>query len=340
MSSFKNKITISAVTKENYKSFKSDLKQILDSIINLKNIEYENQYKDLLSLSDKKENELFTKFLFITYYSKLINLNSDYIFENELEINKLLNKFKIYNNNFFTKDIFELILYLNLFSLMQVEKNILFIIQNQDAAFIINKKLKQINECYYLLIQNLLLILKLYKENIYSLNQVLIFVDAIVVFINKNSINKDKYIYLKNLILFDLLFVIYLRNIANIILKEKQENMKDIDLFFNYLTKYLKREELKYYYNLSIVSHKKYALNLIAFLLNNFDYNKNIEIYNKYKNDMIKCLVNLYKNNTSSFNFFDTLINQNKQSFINLVNFESSKDLIIKDLYAQNFFIE
>ena len=198
MSSFKNKITISAVTKENYKSFKSDLKLILDSIINLKNIEYENQYKDLLSLSDKKENELFTKYLFITYFSKLINLNTDYIFENHYEINKLLNKFKIYNNNFFTKDIFELILYWNFFSLMQIEKNILFIIQNQDAVYIINKKLKEINECYYLLIQNLLLILKLYKENIYSLNQVLIFVDAIVVFINKNSINKDKYIYLKN----------------------------------------------------------------------------------------------------------------------------------------------
>ena len=44
--------------------------------------------------------------------------------------------------------------------------------------------MKEINEYYYLLIQNLLLILKLYKENIYSLNQVLIFVDELVVYNN------------------------------------------------------------------------------------------------------------------------------------------------------------
>ena len=338
MTSFGNKNALSEFNQENYNVFKSNLKKAFHSILNLKNIEYEKSIKDLLTISKEKESALLSKFLFITNLSKLMKLNTDYVLENNEEIIGILNKFKIYNNkNFNTSESFKLILYLHLFSLIQIGKNIT---HNQDNNTNLNKKLKEINECYFILIQNLLLVLKLYKENIYSLNQILIFVDAIVVSINKNSNAKDKYINLKNSILFELLFAKYLENIANIILREKQKNTQEINIFFNYIINILKREELKIRNNLLILSHKKYVLNLISFLLNNIDYTKNIEIYNKYKDEMIKCLVNIYKYNTSSFNFFDTLINQNKESFINLVNYKVGKNLIIKDLYLQNFYIE
>ena len=77
-----------------------------------------------------------------------------------------------------------------------------------------------------------------------------------------------------------------------------------------------------------------------SILLNIFKENKNIDIYNKFKDEILNCFSNIYENNTHKFNFFESLINQNKQSFINLFNYENRKKLIIKDLYSQNFCIE
>ena len=102
-----------------------------------------------------------------------------------------------------------------LYLLIHIEKSISFLILHSNEEQI-NKK-KEINQLYHLLCQILIMIFKYYKEKIYSLNQILILVDSITIFVNKNNINEDKYINLKNIILFDLLFEL-LGNIEKIIL--------------------------------------------------------------------------------------------------------------------------
>ena len=331
---------ISNISQEKYSFFKSSIKESLNSLFNLKNVQYEKDIKDLLIISKEKENELFYEFIFFTNYSKWILLKVDFDFNEKIEVIKEIDNFRINDKYNYSKENIKLNIHLHLYLLIQMEQNILYLSQNPDKKLNVDKKLKEINEIYHILFQNLLLILKLYKEKIYSLKQIFLFFDLIIVFIHKNSIIDDKYINLKNIILFELLFEKYLGNLLITILNNQSENKDDIVLFLDYLVKYLRSNELKSHFNYSILSNKKYAYNLINILLNNFDYNNNIDIYNKYKGDLLDCLANIYKNNTDQFNFFEILINQNKQNFINLANYKTRKDYIIKDLYSQNFYIE
>jgi len=332
---------ISNISQEKYSFFILNVKEALNAMSKLKNIQYEKDIKDLLIISKETEKKLFYEFIFFTNYSKWIILNLDYNFNKKNEIIKDINNFRIIDkNHYYSKVAFKLNLHLHLYLLIQIEQNILYISQNPDKKLNFDKNIKEFNESYHILIQILLLILKLYKEKIYSLKQIFLFLDLIIVFIHKNSIIDDKYINLKNIILFKLLFEKYLGNLSIIIFHNQSENKDDINLFLDYLIKYLRSSELKSYFNYSILSNKKYTYNLIYTLLNNIDYNNNIDIYNKHKDDLLDCIANIYKNNTNQFNFFEILINQNKQNFINIANYKTRKDYIIKDLYSQNFYIE
>ena len=340
MNSQSNQGRISNFSIEKYSDFKSEIKQILNSLKNIKFVEHNDEIKDLLNLTKEKERDLFYEYLFFSNYSKISAQDIDLNIYDEKLIDDL-DKLKIYNdNNGFSKNSFQLIFHMYLYLLIHIEKNISFVIlhSNNEINECKNKK-KEINQLYYLLSQILIMIFKYYKEKMYSLNQILILVDSITVFLNKNSINEDKYINLKNIILFNLLFEI-LGNIAKIILSNKPVRKEVMSLFFDYLIKFIESDDLKKYFNYLILSKCEAIHKLFSIILNNINYNENIDIYNKNKNKIINFFANIYKNNASITSFFEKLINQNKISFSNLMNYQTKKNNIIPDIYLQNLYIE
>ena len=121
--------------------------------------------------------------------------------------------------------------------IINLEKEINNITQNNKDDEIIKNEIKLINEYYYLVYQILFLILKLYLEDIYNLKNLLLFLDILEIFINGNNIINDKFTKVKNIIFFELLFNLY-GKILYIFLKINN-NKEDILLFFNYLAKKL-----------------------------------------------------------------------------------------------------
>ena len=55
---------------------------------------------------------------------------------------------------------------------------------------------------------------------------------------------------------------------------------------------------------------------------------------------MIESLAQIYEKKINKSKLFEILINQNKESFVNLTNYNKNKENIIKDIYIQNFYIE
>ena len=333
-----NKNQIFDVFKENYSNFKMAIKETLNALSNLKIIEYQNPIKNLNDFD--KENILFTEFLIFSNFHKSISLNIDYIFRNNKYILTDLNVIRINivkDKNVF-KNIFKIMLHIQIYLLSKIENIIVKKSLEKADGNLIFPKIPEINQNYQILIQIISVLGALYKEKIYELNEILLFFDIIIIFINKNNFNDDKYIKIKNIIFLNLLVEKYMGYFLTIILNE--DNNDNIELFLNYMIKALYSNELNTSFNFQILTENKIIEKSISILLNNMNYKENIDIYNKYKNEMIDCFANIYKNNNDRLKFFELLINQNKNSFINLVNYNTRKDYIIKDLYIQNFYLE
>ena len=319
-------------TQNNEKNIKAILKEL--SIMNI--IENKNNNNKLMNLNFE-ENVKYEEFFFDNY-NKWIILNFDLnIIDNKIILEEI-NKIKIYKE--FDIRIYKIMLHMEIYLCIKIEHCILSIVKNTKNDLIRKYKLKEINESYHILIQLLLFILKLYKENIYDFEKILLFVNVLVIFINKCNIMNDKYIKLKNIIFFELLYEKFLVNFYMTINSKQNNNKSDLTSYFKYIIKLFQTKEFNSNINISIMSKKNIIKNFISIILDNFDYINNLEIYEQNEEALINCLANIYKNNINESNFFDTLINNNKESFINLINFETKKNEINKDIYKQNFYIE
>ena len=105
---------ISNISQEKYSFFILSVKEALNAMSNLKNIQYEKDIKDLLIISKETEKELFYEFIFFTNYSKWIILNLDYNFNKKNEIIKDINNFRIIDkNHYYSKVAFKLFIFIN-----------------------------------------------------------------------------------------------------------------------------------------------------------------------------------------------------------------------------------
>ena len=327
------------IINDNYSNYINTVKETFNLLSNFKLIEYQNEIKDLIHLENEKI--LFPEFLFFLNFPKVIKLNFDYIFKNNKYLLKDLNiskKRQLKNKILFNNNIFKTVIHLQIFLLSKIENIISSYFEKNKERNLLIPKIEEINQTYQILIQLLFFFVKLYEEGIYELNKILLFFDIIIIFINKNNINSDKYKKIQKIIFLNLLVEKYFGNFLPLILKGN--NKDDVILLLNYIIKVFNNDELNKSFNSQILTSNKIIEKLISILLNNFDYDKNIDTFNKYKDEMIKCFANIYKNNTGKYNLFETLINQNKKSFINLMNYKLSKEHIIKDLYIQKIYLE
>ena len=316
---------------EKLKEFKNAINQTISEIISLKNIEEEVNNLILV----EKESDLFYEFLFFTNYKKLLFLKFNFDCDNHNLLFEEFSKMKIYNdkNNLY-KDLFQTIFHMHLFFLIKIENTIASIYKNIYYDF------KEIKYSYMILIHIANLLFILYQENIYSINKILLFFEAIIIFINKQSIISDRYLKLKNAILFDLLIDKFYLQFLKLTLNRQDKNKNDISSILNYLIKSLKSKQMKSYFNYSILINCNILEKIISVLFNNSNFLNGQEIYKKYKNNLIECFSDIYKNNTNNSNLFETLIKQNKNNFVNLMNFETKKEFISNDILIQDFYLE
>ena len=321
---------------EEYSNFKNVIKQTLDSISNLKLIEYQT---DLIKL--EKVEKLFSEFLFFSNFPKLISLDLCCISPENDNILNALNKIKINLNNISNNDnIIKLLFHLQIFLLDKIENSINLIFQKSDKLFPNNLLIQEINQSHQIIIQILFILLKIYKEKKIELNKIILFFDAIIIFLNINNNKTDKYLKVKNIFFLELLIEKYFGNFLAFLSYEQETNKDEIILIIFFILKVLNNDKLKQNFNYEIMVKNGLIGKLISNILNIFKENKNIDIYSRYKNEMVICFVNIFKSITHDFNFFELLINQNKESFINLFNYKNRKSLIIKDFYFQNFYLE
>ena len=321
---------------EEYSKYKKLIKQTLDSISNLKLIEYET---DLIKLG--REEESFGEFLFFSNLPKLISFDIGDIFQENNNILNIIKKLRINSINFLNNEsIFKILLHLQIFLLSKIEISINLIIQKSEKLDSSIFDIQEINQSHHILIQIILILLKIYSEKKIELNKILLFFDAIIIFINQRNNNDDKFLRLKNMFFLRILIEKYFGYFLTLLLKEQETNNNDTLLMLCYMLKVLNSNELKQNFNHEIMVKNGLIKKLILIILDIFQENKNIDIYKKYRDEMISCFSNIFNSNTHEFNFFELLIHQNKQSFINLVNYKNRKPLIIKDFYSQNFCLE
>ena len=324
---------------ENFIEFQNNIKEIFNNLSITKNIENQNEIKDLIKIESKID--LFYEFLYFFNYRKWISVNIDFNNEVKNNISNYIINISIFNDKTdLNKSSYKIILHIYIFLLTKIEKIIALKTSDLGNYYIKNEKFEEINQSFLILIQIFLFILKLYSKDIYNINQIFLFFNILIIFINKVGFNNDKYIKLKNIIFLKLLIDNYFAYFLEFIFFYQDNKKDDIILLIDYIVNIFNNLEIGYCYNFQIIIKYKLIEKIIQILLNNIDYNKNIDIYNKITDTMINCFANIYKNNTKQSYFFQTLIIQNKKSFINLVNYKSRKDLIIKDLYIQNFYIE
>ena len=340
-SSLKNES--SSFSFEEFRKFNSELKEILKQIsclsfsINKEKVK-ESEIENLLKLN--KENELIYEYLFFINHNIWINIYIDFhIFNDNITFFEKLKRLRIYNDkNIFNNNMLKCIYHMYLYFILSMEKSIKLLVPRDNNELMVEKRIKVINQSYHLIFHIFVLITKLYNENIYNLKQLLLFLDGLLYFINKNEFINDKYLKIKNKILFELLFDFYGK--VSIIILKGNRNEKDILYFFNYLKTNFRNKIFKTNFNTSILTNYQIIQKFMSLLLNNFNFTISLheDIYKSCKTEIIDSFAAVYDNNLSKF--FSMLINQNKKSFVNLYNFKKNKECIIKDIYLYNFYIE
>jgi len=250
---------------EKMKEFKNAINRTVLEIISLQNVEEEMDIYNLILI--QKDSDLFYEFLFFTNYQKIIILKCDFDCDNYNLLFKQFSKMKIYNNeNNLYNNLFQTIFHMHLFFLIKIESTISSIYENLNYDF------KEIKYSYIILIHIANFLFRLYQEKIYNINIILLFLDAIIIFINKQSIISDRYFKLKNAFLFDLLIDKFYLQFLKLTLNNKNASKEDISLILNYLIKALESDHIKSHFNNSLLINS----NLVEKIINVLFINNNI----------------------------------------------------------------
>ena len=325
---------------DEYKNFNKEFKEIMKQISNY-NLENEKQMNNLLEIDE--ENVFLIEYILFSNYEKWINTNIDLDTCNKdnNQFQEYFKKYKIYNKSVSNEKIIQALFHMYLFLVLKMIKGIQALAVNSEDQLIIENNIKIINHSYHILFQIFILVAKLYYENECHIKYILLFFDALSFFIKKeDDIINDKYIKIKNKILYELLFDFYGK--ISLILFKGIENKKDLLVFVNYLKEYLGNNILNSNFDIAILTTYNIFQKFMIIFLNNFNYSNlfHKDTYQLYKTEMIDIFANIYGRIINNSKFLEILINQNKDSFVNLYNFTKNKELIINDIYLQSFYIE
>ena len=325
--------------KKYYKEFQLYYQLLTRQILNIK-----LKYKDIeLPNEFLKEKDLSIIFILFSYCKKNIyNQNIGNIDENN-NIEKEKNNFlKNFIENSFSDYKYNLLYFWQCYLIISLIQEIkLFLMSKENNEFDYNTK--NINRLLYLFEKNKDIIISVYKKNKLSIKQIINLLNMYIIWIEENDFNLikgkiicDKYIKIKIYYLLKIFFCL-LKNIFQIELKSKnEENIKQL---FEYLEKFISFKNLCNIDICPIVLNQVSLHSLVLSILQNIE----LELYKKYKIILINFCKNFLNNNFNKSGILEKIINNIKNSFLNLSIIKkdkNSKKYINNDLLIQNFYFE
>ena len=319
---------------EEYKTFK----QILSGQITF----IKDKYKDIdlsnINLNDKENDLIFIYFSHIKH-NIICNFTDNNTNENELYYNIIMN----FGENSTKNQKFNLFYYWYHFIIISLTKEIkIFLTEKKEIN--INYNTININKLLYLFKISNDIINILYKNNKLNIKEIISLLNTYIIWLDeknsteiKDKISYDKYFKLKNYYLFKMCFNL-LKNIFLLELKNHKE--KELKELFHYLNKINSFIDINNRFNnyVIIINNESFQDFLKTILRN-----MNLNIYEKYKNNLLNFYQNFLKNNFNRPKITENIINNIKNSFLNLseINTDINKNIkttLENDLLAQNFY--
>ena len=317
-------------------------KQILSEKISL--IKKNNKNIDLSNII-KDDKNLTISFIFFSHIKK--NFYDKYIskYTHQKSIQEDINDNIVLNYpGFFIKDYkYNLLYYWQHYLIISLVKEIELYLKERGAN---DKQYNtlNINRVMHMFEKNKDFIILLYKNNQINIKEILLLLDIYLIWIEENNnkikenISYDQYHKLKNYFLlkvfFNLLKILFQIELDN---KTQNESLNDL---FKYLDKLSNINIYSVNNNLGIIKNKEFS-SLSKLLYENI----NMNIYNKYKMIILNFSKDYIKNNFNESKFVAKMINNIKNSFLDLNEIDlgqniNSKILIEKYLISQNIYFE
>ena len=323
----------------NYPLYKKELINIY--LLLKKDIKYE---KNILKYFNPEKEENFFKllFLFFFHHHKWINPYNINIFYFE-DFFKIIEKEK-YNNlekltikEIDSQKIAKIFIYWFFYVLIFLSKNF--------KENIINNKFNNdtilINEIKNILFQTNNKIINSYKIKKLNIEQVFVFLYIYLFWIEYHTkINThEKDLKIINNLLFTLLFDLF-QKISIIILSDNKNNDQskyNITIFYEYLCELKNNTFVHNDYNIIILLNNNIIQSFIENIIININPKIMEKIYPEYSDKLADFYSVFLKFRFNKSKLMDFLINNTKNSFINLNYFESEKEKILNDVFIQNF---
>ena len=323
-----------------FNEYKSDLKKLKDLL------ESNKKYEDIVKSFDIiNNNRAYLYFLFFKNFKLLIDAD----FENKkIEDKKKFNLILKYLKEFYNKkdkkniNLYSLFLQFHFYSYLALIKKLYSLSDD--------KNYQKINKIRCLSRKANIIILKLFKLDIFNTSQIFNIMKLYLFLIENNFEIKsyyDKSLKAKNNLLFIELF--FLLEETSVIIIDKinsnkncfeKENNSNFEKIFSFCNEFQNNKEINSQLNMIIIINNNLIQSFIKTLLDKIN-NKIISNYEpEFKNKLLNFALHFLKFNYRKSKIFNILLNSLNQSFKDLYNFESNKNKIMHDLFINSFYLK
>lgn len=323
-----------------FNEYKFQLKSITEILKN--NNAYRKIYESFDSLDNKT---MYLYFIFFQNFKNFITVHLENNF-NQNETNKIILILKYLQKKCSNNENNEKI---NIYNLFIHWYFCLYLQFTQYFYKGFNPNLEKINKIRYLYRETNKIIVKLYKNSIFTTSQMFNLLKFSIFLIESKfevkSYSDNLYIS-KNYLLLQGFFLVLTEisisiiNKANLINKEDEKIKAEIQELFIFLEFFQSNKEINSKLIIIIIVNH----NLIQMLMNKLLNAIDVKIISKYEPKFTKKLLcffsHFFRFNYSKSKIYNLFLSSLKQSFINLYNFDKNKDKIIHDMFVNSFYIK
>ena len=325
----------------NYSSFKTNIQKIYLLLKDSKKYE-----KNILKYYNPENDEKYFKFTFLIFFqhNKWINPYNLKIFPFEehfkLIKNEIHDKIEYFIiNRMESPKIKKIFIFWHFYILNKFEEKLELNIENNSNN--IQNNLYAINDIKNILFQTHNKIINIFIKKKMNTEEIFIFIYIYLFYIEYYTkiIKHEKHLKIINSILFRLLFNL-LEKIAIKILSDNnriEEDKNNIKILFEFLDE-LKMNSLIFNdYNIIIILDNKIIQNFIENILIHVNPKKMENIFPNFSGKLTDFYSTFVKFRFNKGKIFDFLINNTKNSLVNLKYFIEEKEKIVNDIFIQNF---
>ena len=312
------------LSKADFLQYKEKLEQFLST----RKEEYKNLFESFDILKQKK---FHLSFLLFSYYNSWVfpyisynKITRGNIFSSTFEISFIFKKLSKKMNCPFDEKLFIIWYFYIYYNFFIKEKK-----QKQNAL---------INQMRYLLFETGKIVINLFEKKDLSINSVLNILDANLLcfeyFItNPEFTNFPNKVQKSKKLIFYMNYFHLLKKISIITLKQN----KDFYSILLYLDKLEKNSEINDEVNIIMLFNNHIFQDFMKNILDNLDILELKKTIPDYKKKLITFYIHFLKNKYKISNSFKFVIDTLMHSFEHLYNFKHNKNIIIKDIFKNNF---